>query len=83
MIWQDLVFSGGSIIFIFALLRSILGDEKPEVFTSILYGLVLLVFAYTYETLDFRFSSILTSIIALEWLILAIQEYKHRKKTKI
>ena len=76
--WQDVVISLGGYIFLIALIPSILSKDKPARSTSILSGGVLLVFAFTYATLDLWSSMISTSLLSVGWLFLGWQ--KHRQK---
>lgn len=80
MIWQDLVFTAGTIVFAAALLPSLFGKNKPELSTSLTTGSVSAVFAFTYFSLHLVFSSILTGVNSLFWFILAVQVYIRNKK---
>jgi len=74
MVWQDIVISIGSWLFIIALIPSIRGKEKPPVSTSILTGSVLAVFSLTYATLELWISVASTALLAGAWFILAVQK---------
>lgn len=73
--WQDYVIAVGSIIFVIALIPSVLGKHKPALSTSLLTGTVLLVFAMTYLTLSLWFAAITTTLTATLWYVLAVQKY--------
>ncbi|MBI2076395.1 MAG: hypothetical protein HYT72_04060 [Candidatus Aenigmarchaeota archaeon] len=76
MLWQDIVLTIGSWIFIVALIPTLRGKEKPQLSTSIVTGTVLLVYAFVYATLGLWISVISTSALALAWLVLAVQKWK-------
>ncbi len=78
MVWQDFVFAIGTWIFIIALIPTIRSREKPPLSTSLPTGLVLLVYVFTFATLELWFSMISSSVLAVLWLYLAWQ--KRRKK---
>lgn len=73
--WQDLVFTIGSLIFTAALWPSIISKHKPALSTSLLTGVVLVIFAFTYASLSLWFSVFATLINAGCWLTLAIQKF--------
>lgn len=73
---HDLIFTGGSIIFILSLIPSVLSEHKPAFWTSILTGTVLAVFVLDYYTISYWFSGTTTAITALIWFVLAIQGRK-------
>ncbi|HVX24356.1 MAG TPA: hypothetical protein VG992_03380 [Candidatus Saccharimonadales bacterium] len=78
MQWQDYVIAVGSILFIIALMPSVLGKNKPALSTSVMTGSVLMVFAITYTTLHLWFAGITTALTAIQWFILAIQKYQQK-----
>lgn len=77
---QDFVLTAGSLIFIGALIPSIVGKEKPALATSVLTGCVLLVFAGVYVSLHLWFSSATTFITSICWFTLAVQVARPTKK---
>lgn len=80
MSWQDLVLTTGSLIFSVALFPSLLSKEKPALSTSLLTGTVLAIYAFTYTTLDLKFSIFSTSLLAVLWLIFGWQRWQMNKK---
>lgn len=75
--WQTWAISGVQIVFITSLLPSILDPKhKPALATSILTVLGGLVMAYTFYTLSLWSAVATTSILNLEWMILAYQRYR-------
>ncbi len=80
MIWQDYVFVVGNLVFIAALIPSIVGKDKPAIATSILTSITLYTFAFSFATLSLWGSAVLTFIVASLWLTLAFQKYKITKK---
>lgn len=82
MIWQDLVFSTGSFLFVIALLPSIFSKDKPPITTSIMTGSVLIIFAAAYTTLSLWLSASITLLTGILWLTLAGQKYIIKKKVQ-
>ncbi|MCL5411436.1 MAG: hypothetical protein M1150_01685 [Patescibacteria group bacterium] len=80
MSWQDFVLTGGSIIFILALIPTVLGKEKPALSTSVITGIVLLIYAFVQSTLSLWFTSVSSVVTGLVWLFLAFQKYKLDKR---
>ena len=78
MIWQDSVLTGGTIIFIVALIPSVLGKDKPAVSTSLPTACVLTVFVVVYASLSLWFAAIANSFTATLWFILALQKWKEK-----
>jgi hypothetical protein len=81
MKWQDIVFTIGNIVFIVALVPSIMGKAKPALSTSLMTGTFMAIFALTYITLGLWFSSIATFCGAAAWLVLAAQKYRQGRPT--
>lgn len=73
MVWQDLVFALGSIVFIIALVPTIFSGKKPSIWTSVPTCLVLYAFALTYLEMGFEFAAATTFVSATLWDIIAIQ----------
>lgn len=71
--WQDAVFTAGTIVFLLALIPTILGPSKPAASTSAMTGGVLLLFSLTYLTLDLYLSAVTTLLTATAWLIVLTQ----------
>lgn len=80
MHWQDLVLTIGQILFIISLIPSITSKHKPALTTSLISGVVLMLFAATYINLSLVFAAIGTFITGVLWLILAYQKYSLEKK---
>lgn len=74
--WQDFVFTAGSLIFAVALWPSVRSIHKPALASSIMTATVLFLFAITYTTLGLTFSAITTMVTASMWTTLAIQKYR-------
>jgi hypothetical protein len=74
MSWQDIVLSGGIIIFCIALIPSILSNNKPALTTSVVTGIFLVMFTVTYASLDLWFAAAVTALNAALWLTLAVQK---------
>jgi uncharacterized membrane protein len=80
MLWQDIILTGGSIVFIFALLPSVLNKDKPALATSLTTGIVLIVFALVYFSLHLWMAGATNSITSLLWFLLALQKFLSNKK---
>ena len=78
--WQDFILTGGSIVFIIALIPSVLSKDKPALSTSLITGLTLFVFGVVYATLALWITAILTWIITALWFTLAIQSLLIKNK---
>lgn len=74
--WQDVVLTLGSVIFLVALIPTIVGSAKPAPLTSLSTGTVLVVFAITYATLDLRFASVVTGATGLAWFFILWQSLR-------
>jgi len=81
MIWQDIVLSIGSVIFVIALIPSIMSAHKPAFTTSVLSSLVLVAFTFVYATLDLWLSAVITAFSAILWMVLAFQKSNGKKKS--
>lgn len=77
--WQDFVFSIGSIVFCIALMPTILGKAKPPLLTAAPIALVLFIFALTYASLNLWFASTTTLLTSVLWTIVATQVVLGRK----
>jgi hypothetical protein len=74
MIWQDLLFAGGGIIFALALIPAILHGDKPPLATSLTTGLLLAAFVVGYATLGLWLAAFTTAASSALWLTLAFQK---------
>jgi len=77
---QDLILTVGSLIFVVALIPSVLSEHKPALSTSASSGIVLFIFAGVYISLHLWFTAISTSLTGTLWIILAIQKFMQREK---
>lgn len=82
MTWQSVVLALGQILFIVALLPSIFTKDKPEIWTSVMTGLVALSISITYLTLDIKLASVMAFLNFIAWSILAIQRHRQPKALK-
>ncbi len=76
MHWQDIVLTSGQIVFTLALLPTVFGKDKPNVYTSLATSAFLFIFVFTYITMSLYSTAFFTSITAILWLILVYQKYK-------
>ena len=73
MEWQDAVFGIGSIIFLAALIPSVVQKKCPSLWTSIPTALVLIAFTVAYESVEYHFAATVSVLTAMVWLVLASQ----------
>ena len=76
--WQDWIFSAGQIVFFLALLPSVLSQDKPHLYSSLLTGIILSIFTITFWTLELTWSSVTSGVVAATWLTLAYQKYMQK-----
>lgn len=76
--WQDFVFTAGNVIFIVALIPTILSKEKPPLSTSVPTAAVLIAFAVTYGSLHLWYALTSATVTALAWSIIALQRLLRR-----
>lgn len=74
--WQDAVFTLGSVLFTLALIPSVRSADKPAVKTSLLTASVLYVFAVVYVTLGLYFTAFTTAATATLWAVLLVQKVR-------
>lgn len=82
MHWQQIVLALGQIIFVIALIPSLISKDKPEIWTSIITGLVALSISITYFSMSITFAAISAGANFIAWSILAIQKLRQIKKAK-
>ncbi|MCL5784292.1 MAG: hypothetical protein M1142_02985 [Patescibacteria group bacterium] len=80
MHWQDLIITFGQVIFSVALLPMVFSKDKPVLITSLITGLVLMIYAWTYITIQFWFGAAMTAVTGVIWLLLAWQKHRLEKK---
>ena len=73
---QDFIITIGTLLFVAALIPTILAKDKPALVTSLLSGSVLLVFSAVFASLHLWFSAATDIANASCWLILGIQKYR-------
>lgn len=74
--WQDIVLTAGSVIFILALLPSVFSADKPATSTSAMTAFVLYIFAAVDVTLDLKFTAATTAVTASLWVALLLQKLR-------
>lgn len=82
MIWQDIVISIGQWIFVISLVFSIVSKDKPSIWTSIITGIVLTSFSFSFITLGMMVAGISSLATATCWYILFFQSLKNRNKNE-
>jgi len=83
MHWQETILALGQVVFIIALLPSVFSTDKPEIWTSVITGLVALSIAITYLTMHLNVAAISAFFNFVFWSILAIQKLRQTKKNKL
>lgn len=61
-------------VFALALLPSVFSKDKPALWTSLMTGSVLVVFAVVYASLSLWYATFTTALAAGLWIVLAIQK---------
>ena len=77
---QDTILTVGFLIFVVALIPSVLSRDKPALLTSLPTGMVSVVFVGVYLSLGMWFSAATTSILAVMWLTLAAQKMRQNRR---
>ena len=73
IIWQDIVFMIGGLVFAPALLVSIIKTAKYPLATTLPTAISLAAFVVCYITLGLYLAAISTGLTAICWLVLAIR----------
>lgn len=76
MTWYDFIVFIGQALFAIALLPAIIGNKKPPISTCLMTGAVLLAFNISYLKVGMWWSVATTTVCALCWLWLAIQQIR-------
>jgi hypothetical protein len=79
MHWQEIVLAAGQVAFILALIPSLVSRDKPEIWTSIITGVVALSISVTYFTLHLGLASISAFFNFVFWLVLAVQKLQQSR----
>lgn len=77
MIWQDIVFALGSLVFIAALVGMVRAAVPPPFYSSLSTALVLATFSVCYATLGLYFADATTAVSSALWLTLALRRRLH------
>jgi len=80
--WQDIIFSIGTLGFCLSLAPTIAGPDKPAVKTSLANMSILAVFGATHATLEFWLATTLTMICATEWGVIGWQKIRQERSAK-
>jgi hypothetical protein len=75
---QDIILTGGFLIFIVALIPSVISKDKPALLTSLPTGIVTVVFVGVYVSLNLWYSAVTTALLAVMWLVLAAQKMRQK-----
>ena len=80
MIWQDALLSAAQVGFIFALLPTVFGPNKPAKSTSFFTSFLVFCCAGALWGLGVYISALLNGICGVLWLTLFIQAYKREPR---
>jgi hypothetical protein len=83
MHWQEVVLTVGQVIFLIALIPSILSKDKPALQTSLLTSSVAFSIAVVYVTLAIPFAAISAALNGTLWFVLAVQKWRTRRETNL
>lgn len=72
--WQDWIIAIGQLLFFIALLPSVFSNDKPNRWSSLMTGSVLLVFTFTFWSLDLFFGAFSSALVSITWFILFFQK---------
>jgi len=73
MIWQDILLTSGSAVFLVALIPTILGTHKPERSTAAATTVTLFAFVGIYCSLHLWLTAVMTFGTATAWAIILAQ----------
>lgn len=82
MHWQQMVLAIGQAVFIAALLPSVFSKDKPEIWTSIITGLVALSIAITYVTMSLPVAAFSAFFNFVFWSVLALQKLRQIQRRR-
>lgn len=71
--WRDYVLFAGQIIFLVALVPTVIGNSKPEFSTCIITATGMTVFTYVYATVRWWWTTAIASLVTVLWWILVLQ----------
>ena len=82
MVWQDVVISICGWAATFALVPSLIGKDKPALWSSVFTTIIVATFAFCYASLGLWTAAASTSVLSLAWLVLAIQKWHQNRMLK-
>ena len=74
MTWQDFVLSVGQAFFALALVPAVFGLAKPPRSTGFVTGAILVLFSFTFATLNLAWSAVSSLLTGALWLWLWLQK---------
>jgi len=74
MVWQDIVIGLAQILFIPAMIPTLLGTDKPAFVTSAFNSMLVGIITFCLFSLELWFASATAAPICIIWAILAIQK---------
>ena len=83
MIWQDIVIAVASWAASFALIPSILSQDKPALWSSVMTFVIVTTFGICYATLGLWWAAASSWILAALWLVLAVQKWRAKHRTQV
>ena len=76
--WQDIVLTLGNMLFLIALIPSIVSKDKPSHWTSLLTASTLTIFTFTYFMLSLTYATYPVGGTAIAWWILFFQKVRNK-----
>lgn len=81
MVWQDIVISVCSWAATAALVPSIIGTDKPALWSCIMTTTIVTTFGICYMTLGLLTAAASSWLLALAWLVLTVQQWQRRARS--
>jgi hypothetical protein len=78
MAWQDMVFSAGYVMFTSTVIPYLFDEDKPPLLISMVIAIILLMFAYSYATINFHSSAMGAFVNAVCWTVVSFQTVRKK-----
>lgn len=73
--WQDISLMLCNLVFLIALIPSLMSRDKPAKLTSLITASALTVYTVTYITLPFPYTTFVVALSAVAWWVLFFQKW--------
>lgn len=80
--WQDTVIAVCQLAFVPAMIPTLRSHDKPALATSMLNVVIVSIITLTLTTLRLWFAAGTASLIALVWVVLAVQKFRQNKRRR-